>query len=195
MGKSPRDLIRKSAVASQARGLVEGVEFLTNEILGHIPSVRLRTSLARRLLRLDIHSDVRLYRWREIRSGHQISIGRGSIIGFWAILDGRRGIKIGSNVNLSSEVALWTLQHDHSSPTFDTVGGPIIINDRAWVSFRATILPGVTIGEGAVVAAGAVVTRDVAPYTIVGGIPAKVIGHRNKDLSYSFDHRTSPWFV
>jgi acetyltransferase-like isoleucine patch superfamily enzyme len=144
---------------------------------------------------MQIDSEARLYRWRDIRSGANISIGAGSVIGFSAILDGRRGITIGRNVNLSSEVALWTLQHDHSSPDFDTTGGPIVIRDRAWISFRAVILPGVTIAEGAVVAAGAVVTRDVAPYAIVGGIPARVIGTRRRDLRYSLYDRAAPWFV
>ena len=54
-------------------------------------------------------------------------------------------------------------------------GGPVIIDDDVWVGAGATILPGVSIGSGAVVAAGAVVTKDVAPYAVVGGIPARVL--------------------
>jgi acetyltransferase-like isoleucine patch superfamily enzyme len=115
----------------------------------------------------------------------------------WATLDGRNGITIGKNVNFSSEVALWTLQHDYNSPTFATSGGPIVIGDRAWISFRATILPGVTIGEGAVVAANSVVTKDVPPFTVVGGIPAKKIGERTTDLSYDWTNARShaAWLV
>jgi len=104
-------------------------------------------------------------------------------------LDARRGLVIGNYVNFSSEVMIWTLQHDHNSPTFADKGGKVVIGDRAWISCRAIILPGVTIGEGAVVAAGAVVTKDVAPYTIVGGIPAKEIGKRNRDLTYELGSR------
>jgi maltose O-acetyltransferase len=64
------------------------------------------------------------------------------------------------------------------------VGGPVTIHDHAWISARAIILPCVTIGQGAVVAAGAVVTRDVPEYSIVGGVPAKPIGTRPKNLDY-----------
>ncbi len=63
------------------------------------------------------------------------------------------------------------------------------VDDRAWIAFGAIILPGVTIGEGAVVAAGAVVTRDVAPFTIVAGAPAKEVGTRNRDLNYRLSCR------
>jgi maltose O-acetyltransferase len=60
----------------------------------------------------------------------------------------------------------------------------VIIGDHVWIAYRAVILPGVTIGEGAVVAAGAVVTRDVEPFPIVAGVPAKKIGERNRNLDY-----------
>ena len=138
-----------------------------------------------------------VYRWREIRNPRSIEIGEGSIVGLWATLDGRRGITIGSNVNLSSEVTIWTLQHDHQDRDFAAVGGPVLVEDRAWLSYRCTILPGVTIGEGAVVAAHALVTKNVAPYTIVGGVPAKVIGQRSRDLAYEFVRfrNGSPWFI
>ncbi len=81
-------------------------------------------------------------------------------------------------------VWIWTMEHDPQDPLYRVKGGPVIIEDYVWISCRVVILPGVTIGEGAVVAAGAVVTKDVAPYTIVGGVPAKEIGTRTKDLRY-----------
>ncbi|MHB8134986.1 MAG: acyltransferase [Anaerolineaceae bacterium] len=88
-------------------------------------------------------------------------------------------------------VWIWTLQHDPQSPNFESIGGPVIIEDYAWVSSRVTILPNVRIGKGAVVAANALVTKDVPPYTIVGGVPAKVIGERTKDLKYHLNYQTS----
>jgi acetyltransferase-like isoleucine patch superfamily enzyme len=72
----------------------------------------------------------------------------------------------------------------------------VAIGDRAWLSFRCTVLPGVTIGEGAVVAAGAVVTNDVPSYAIVAGVPAHVTGERTpRDLTYELTGTITPWFV
>ena len=75
---------------------------------------------------------------------------------------------------------------------FENVRAPVKIEDYAWLGTRATVLAGVTIGRGAVVATGAVVTRDVEAYTVVAGIPARKIGERPRDLAYSC--RWMPWF-
>ena len=121
----------------------------------------------------------------------KLRIGNNTVIGNDAMLDARSGIEIGDNVSLSMGVWIWTLQHDPQSPTYEAYGGPVRIEDYAWISTRVTILPGITIGKGAVVAAGGVVTKDVEPYTIVGGVPAKKIGERTKDLRYKLKfHKT-----
>jgi serine acetyltransferase len=176
------------------RNARSGGLFLLGEAIGRIPSQWVRTWLARKLLGVTMGKGVAMYRWREIRSGHLIKLDQGATVGLWATLDGRRGITIGRNANLSSEVMLWTMQHDPQSDNFGVEGGPIVIEDYAWVSARAIILPGITIGRGAVVAAGSVVTKDVSPMTIVGGIPAKPIGERHSALAYAFDGET-PWFL
>jgi serine acetyltransferase len=172
----------------------QGAALMACEVIGHLPSARLRVALARHALGMRVGPRVQLYRWRELRAPERISIGEGTILGSWAVLDGRHGIRIGRHVNFSSEVALWTAQHDPASPTFAVRGAPIEIRDRAWISFRATILPGVTVGAGAVVAAGAVVTRDVPSHAIVGGVPAQVIGRR-PPMDYEFTGAGALWFV
>jgi maltose O-acetyltransferase len=126
----------------------------------------------------SFHWRARFYTPRNLR------IGNNTIIGNDAMLDAREGIEIGDNVQLSMGVWIWTKEHDLQDPMFAGKGGPVRIEDYAWISCRVTILPGVTIGKGAVVAAGAVVTKNVEPYTIVGGIPAKKIGERTKNLKY-----------
>ena len=126
-----------------------------------------------------------LYGGFKIRKPSGICIGQNTIVGHNTTLDGRNGITIGKNVNISSEVMFWTMQHDYNDPMFGVSGGRIIIHDHVWISVRAIILPNVTIGEGAVVAAGSIVTKDVRAYTVVGGIPAKVISNRNRDIQYS----------
>ncbi|MCZ9882311.1 acyltransferase [Arthrobacter sp. B2a2-09] len=116
-----------------------------------------------------------------------ISIDRNSIVGNDCFLDGRLGLNIGSNVNIGGHVQIFTVGHDPQSPDFGTKGGPVHIGNRAYVASRATILPAVTVGEGAVVAAGAVVSKNVEPFTIVAGVPAKVVGSRSRDLEYDLN--------
>lgn len=164
-------------------------------LVARLPSRRARETIYRGM-GMRLARTARVHRGLELRNAGSIEIGEGSVIGFDTILDGRRGITIGRHVNLSSQAAIWTLQHDHRDPEFDSHGGPVVVGDRAWLSFRTVVLPGVTIGEGAVVAAGAVVTRDVPPYAIVGGIPAKVIGRREpQSLGYDLVAAPAAWFV
>ena len=159
--------------------------------VGLIPSHHIRNFLYRKFWLVDLSEKAIIYWGAEIRSSVQLHIGEGSIIGDNAILDARRGIFIGRHVNFSSGVHLWTEQHDYKDPYFRCIpdrSGPIKIGDRAWIG------PSVTIGEGAVVAAGAVVTKDVEPYTLVGGVPAKKIGERPRNLCYEFDGKYSPFY-
>lgn len=148
--------------------------------------------LLMRCLGAKIGKKVGLYRGFEIRSPWKLEIGNSTLIGHNALLDARKGLIIGSNVNLSNDVMIWTLHHDYNSEFFDTIGDRVVIEDYCWICSRAVILPGVKIGYGAVVAAGSVVTKDVQPYTVVGGIPAKVISVRNKKLSYNLGNDICP---
>lgn len=163
---------------------------------GKIPSHVVRNFIYKHIYHLRMDKKVVIYAGAEIREPYKVFIGEGTIIGDDAKLDARNGIIIGKNVNFSTGVWIWTNQHDPQSSTFSSLGEekPVIINDRAWISSRVTILPGVVIGEGAVVAANAVVTKDVEPYAIYGGIPAKKIGERTKKLVYEFDGHYSPFY-
>lgn len=114
-----------------------------------------------------------------------VKIGKGSIIGDHAFLDGRAPLKIGNHVDIASQVLIYNSEHDITSEGFDPIYGDVEIDDYVFIGPRAIILPGVKIGKGAIVAAGAVVTSEVKPFEIVGGVPAKVIGERNnKDPHY-----------
>ena len=86
-------------------------------------------------------------------------------------------IRIGNNCLIGPDVGIYTAGHrlEPEGRTLDVYGMPITIGNDVWIGGHSTILPGVSIGDGAVVAAGAVVTKDVEPNTIVGGVPAKVI--------------------
>ena len=158
------------------------------EAIGWLPSNRLRCLLWRALgarvgRHTSIHRNCRFYRPSQVRVGEHCIILRETL------LDGRRGVTISHNVNISEGVLIFSLHHDMSSPTFEVRGGPVHIEDHVFVGARAVILPEITIGRGAVVAAGAVVTKDVPPLAIVAGTPARQIGTRPDVLSYTLTYR------
>ena len=107
-----------------------------------------------------------------------ISIGEDTVIGEKAVLDGRDKLIIGSHVAVASAVMIYNSEHDINSEHFNPVNAKVIIEDYVFIGPRSIILPGVKIGRGAVVAAGAIVNKDVPPYAVVGGVPAKIIGER-----------------
>lgn len=94
-------------------------------------------------------------------------------------------VQIGNYVCINDDTKLLTASHDTSSPYWELIKKPIIIYDNVWIARSVIILPGITIGQGAVVAAGSVVTKNVAPYEVVAGNPAKVIKKRIEDLQYN----------
>ena len=92
---------------------------------------------------------------------------------------------IGDHVDLAADVLILNSEHDLDSPEFKAICAPVTIGDYCFIGPRVIILPGVDIGSGAVVAAGAVVTKNVDMFSIVGGVPASVIGERkNKSPKY-----------
>lgn len=163
---------------------IRGFLTLLLKYLSHFPSQFVRNFTLRYFFKLKLEKGSILYSGFTIRKPNKIFIGRGTVVGYNCELDGRMGLHIGENVNISSDVKFYTLQHDYNSSDFRAVGAQVIVEDYVWVSVCAIILPGVTIGKGAVIAAGAVVTKDVEPYSIMGGIPAKKIGERNQELNY-----------
>lgn len=182
------------SLKNKVKGLCSGFAAYYLYRLSSTPSHHLRNFIYRHICGMNLCKDAVIYYGTEVREPSKITIGRGSIIGDHSILDARNGIIIGENVVFASDVKIWTEQHDHRDAYFrcsTQERGPVIIDNRAWVGPHTIILHSVHIGEGAVVAAGAVVTHDVPSYTIVAGIPAKIIGERNHDLKYSFtgEHR------
>ena len=160
-----------------------GLEFYFLYVTSRAPSQFVRHAIYR-LMGLQLGSGSVIYGRVELRGLSGIAIGSGCAIGHDSILDGRGGLRIGNSVNLSTGVWIWTAEHDINSPTFAGIVAPVVLEDFVWLGGRVTVMPGITIGRGAVVASGAVVTRDVAPYAVVAGVPAKKIGERSQDLSY-----------
>ena len=155
-----------------------------NGVVARIPSRHARIWLLR-IMGARIGPSVSLFGGFHIRNPKGLKIGQGSSIGPKVLLDARMGLEIGPCTTIAYEAIIWTCHHDFNDDQFKTIGGKVTIGDHAWICSRAILLPGVRIGKGAVVASGAVVTRDVPPFAVVGGIPAKEIGHRDeKDYRY-----------
>jgi len=153
---------------------------------GHLPFQRQRAAVYR-AFGMQLGSRVTIQPGCIVLGGPaRITIGAGTAINRGVTLDGRFPLTIGANTSISFGTAILTLQHDLAAADFRAVGAPVEIGDRVFIGARALILPGVRIGDGAAVAAGAVVIRDVEPYSIVGGCPAKRIGSRPHNLTYQF---------
>jgi len=177
-------------------GYVGGFVFYSILKTGEIPSHAIRNFVYRYFYKANLGENVVIYSGSEMRSPNRLTIGNGSIIGHYSILDARNFIEIGKNVNFSHGVWLWTEQHNHNDPNFGCETPKrkkIIVHDRVWLGPRVIVLPGCTIGEGAVVGAGSVVAKDVEPFSINAGIPAKKIGERNKNINYVFDGKSIPF--
>lgn len=122
---------------------------------------------------------------RGAKFGRRISIGNRSGIGVKCVLQGP--VEIGDDVMMGPEVYIYTQNHAHDRVDIPMIDQhyeqerPVVIEDDVWIGSRVTILPGVRVGKGAIIGASAVVTKDVPPYAVVGGNPAKVLKIRNAE--------------
>lgn len=156
--------------------------------VGHVPSHTIR-KIFYSLAGVKMGSGSAIHMWANFFDPTGIEIGEDTIIGDHAFLDGRSKLKIGNHVDIASSVMIYNSEHNINENDFAVVekvtSAPVEIGDYVFIGPRVIVLPGVKIGKGAVVAAGAVVTKDVSDFSIVGGVPAKVIGERkNKNPNY-----------
>lgn len=158
-------------------------EYVVNDILPHIPFWSLRKAYLKSR-NVKIGKGAFIMKNNYIMTPGRLTIGSYSHINRGCTLDCRAGIRIGDNTSISYQVCLLTGGHDKDAADFRGIYLPITIGDYVWIGANATILQNVTIGDGAVICAGAVVTTDVPPYSIYGGVPAKRIGERRHDLNY-----------
>jgi acetyltransferase-like isoleucine patch superfamily enzyme len=135
--------------------------------------------------RLSMGSDCTVGRFVTLApDGGSIAIGNEVSINAMCHISGTGGVTIGEGVRIGASVSIIASNHDFSDPTIPirhqgTTAKGIRIHDDVWIGTHAVILDGVEVGHGAVIGAGAVVTRDVAPMAIVGGVPARQIGSRS----------------
>lgn len=174
------------------RSFLSGLKFyIATNWVAYIPSFHIRHWYYRNIMRYPLGRDSSVH-MGVFFTGQHIEIGDNVVINRRVYMDGRIGIVIKNNVSISPEVYIVSMEHDPNDPNFATRGGVVQIDDHVWIGARATLLPGIHIGEGAVIGACSVVTRDVEPYTIVAGVPARPVGERARKIDYLCKY--FPWF-
>jgi maltose O-acetyltransferase len=166
--------------------------YLYNHWVTNFPSGMVRVLYLRHVLGLEIGKETFIHMGCFFE-GDKIRIGDNTVVGRGCFLGGNGGaLTIKNNVSITARTYIFCASHDVNSPSFDGVHADVVIEDRAWIGASALIQPGVTIGEGAVLGAAAVATKDVPEFTVWAGVPAKQIGTRNRDLTYTL--RYWPYF-
>jgi maltose O-acetyltransferase len=159
-------------------------ELMVLRWVGYIPFHIVRKNIYR-LFGVKIGRGSTIHMWANFFMPKNIKIGNDSIIGNNAFLDGRAPLVIGNHTDIASEVMIYNSEHNINSIDFSAREEKVEIGDYCFIGPRVIILPGVKIGKGCVIGAGAVVTKDVADFSVVGGVPAEVIGERkNKNPEY-----------
>jgi len=149
---------------------------ITSEMNGFYRSEEELNALLSELVGYEVDKSVRVFAPFYSDFGANIKLGKNVVINNACCFQDQGGITIGDGSLIGHQVVLATINHDLApSRRGDMTFAPIVIGKNVWVGSHATILQGVTVGDGAVVAAGAVVTHDVPENTVVGGVPAKVI--------------------
>lgn len=165
--------------------------YINNHVVARLLARRLRMLWYRRVMGFQVGEGSSILSDFRVAEPGKLRIGRHTVVNNSCRFDNRRPITVGDHVAISYGAVLLTLGHDIDSPVFALQGGGIRIEDYVWLCAKCMILPGLTIGKGAVVLPGSVVTHDVPAFSVVGGNPAQFIRKRNEDLRY--DLHWDPW--
>jgi acetyltransferase-like isoleucine patch superfamily enzyme len=163
--------------------------YLCNHLVANLPSHRIRLWYYRKIMAFKIGAGSTIFMNCKFDCAGGLIIGRNSVINAKCRLDSRGGLEIGSNVSVSEEVTFLTADHNEDLIGVHGRAKKVVVADYVWVGTRAMILPGVIIEKGAVIGAGAIVTRDVKYLNVVAGIPAKMINLRPENFNYSIAYK------
>ena len=160
-----------------------------NHLFNKVPSYVLRNNIAKYLYGLRLGSKSNIHFGVIFLSPWRIKIGDNCNVQMNCLLDGRGNLTIHNNVDITLGVKIFTEQHDINSPDYDTVKKEVVIHDNVVIGSYSLILPGVIINDGAVIAAGSVVPKDIPEYVMAAGNPAVVKRDRNRDINYKLNFR------
>lgn len=163
--------------------------YFCNHFISNIPSHTIRLLFYREFMGFNIGKGSTIFMNCKFDCAKGLSIGVNSVINARCRLDSRGGISIGDNVSVSSEVIILTADHDMDTPNFAGRNKKVVIEDYVWIGTRAMVLPGIIIGKGSLVAAGSVITKNVEPFSVMGGIPGRFIKKRPQNLNYNCSFR------
>lgn len=157
-----------------------------------MPSSRLRR-LALRIAGVRLAPGAVVHQSVRLMARGRLSVGEGSVINRGTLIDNRSTVTIGRHVSIAHDCRIYTTGHDHHAPDFGIRTQPVVLEDYVVLYAGAVVMPGVTVGRGAVILPFSVVTRDVPALTVVGGVPASERGLRNVELNYRLDY--DYWFA
>jgi maltose O-acetyltransferase len=166
--------------------------YLCNHWVNRVPAHAVRRVFYRRVMGFDIAPTATVFLDTRFDCARNFSLGEDSTVNGRCRLDNRGGLRLGRFVAVSEECIFLTADHDPHDAGYPTRLRETVVEDHVWIGTRATILPGVRLGEGCVVGAGSIVTKDVPPYVIVAGNPARKIGERPRGLTYRTEY--ARWF-
>lgn len=171
-------------------------DYITNHIVSHIPFWIIR-KMYLLLCGAKIKSHSQIDMNVTFMDPNRLCVGHNTHINRQCLIDARGELSIGNNVSISLRSAIITGSHNHKSSEFEFIRTKITIDDFVWMGFQTTVVGNVHIGKGAVICAGSVVTKDVEPWSIMAGVPARKIGERPRNLKYSIleDNYYFPQFI
>ncbi|CAN5673185.1 hypothetical protein BH11MYX1_BH11MYX1_00730 [soil metagenome] len=162
--------------------------YFYNHWITHVPSNAVRLAYLRAVVGVPVGEGTFIHLGCFF-AGAGISIGHNTVIGRQCTLSGAGAqLTIGNNVSITARAYIFTASHDVHSPAFASTHADVVVEDYAWIGAGAMVMPGVTIGRGAVLGAMATATKDLPEYSIWAGVPAKQIGTRNRDLTYTLHY-------
>lgn len=171
--------------------VLKAINHILNSLTCSLYSLCFHKSLRRiylTMLRIDIGQKSSIIPPVKLYGIGKLKIGENTVINSSSVIDNRGNVTIGSNVSIARNCVIFTAGHEINSPYFELKVRDVQIKDYSVIFANCIIQPGVVIGQGAVVLPGTVVHKNVEPYTIVGGNPARKISERTKDLRYTLDY-------